>query len=142
MTQNPYKSPLAETCQAKSTSAQAKPARRRRGRIIMAVVALGIIAWDVSLFAVNESAVGLFLVDACAAHFMWTGSRVARWLCGLRCLVPCIIALPVALLMLNGFFVVSTILGIAAGICIVASPSVRAFSEFQRSRKSDVCFTE
>ena len=117
---------------------QAKPHGFNRARAIAAVLALGIIVSDFVLLRRNGGAVGLFIIDICAAHFMWTGSPLGRWICALRCLVPGIVVLPFAALRLDvPLFLLASAMA-AGGIWLLVAPSARAFFAFQQSKRSAI----
>lgn len=138
MTANPDEPPLPPDSKAEPPTEHGSPMDHRWGRVIAATIAVGIILWDVLLIRQNSSAVGIFIVDACAACFMWTGSSWARWICGLRCLLPGLVAAPVAVLEGQIGIALAALAVVLAAYFLLFARRVRAFFAFQKARRRDV----
>jgi hypothetical protein len=135
MDPNPYESPTAPENALSPQPELATSALARRGRIIVGVVAIGILFWDFVFMARADNAVMFFIVDACALSFMWTGSRVTRFVCVLRCVFPGAVAIPVAIAGAEFGVAATATIVMVAGLSLIGLPSVRSFFAYQRARR-------
>ena len=135
--ENPYASPVEDTA-AEVNHSERMLADRRRGRMVVGFIVVGIILWDFVLLNRSDGAVGILLVDLCAAHFMWSGSRLARWYMSVRCLPLGIAGLVIAAAQLDPIDGLLALVMIWAGWSLLVGPTVSRFFAFQQLAKRDI----
>lgn len=142
MTVNPYESPSDFDDEGEASQAIGSPAARRRGRLIVAAVAGGVIIWDIFMLSRSDAAIIYLVIDLCVLSFMWSGSLVARWICALRITVPSLIVATAALHHVEIRLLLLAGMTAFAGTMLLWVQSVRAFFAHQRARKAQLLKVE